>query len=188
MTDQTEEHPIGTHLRSPGSPVVPECYPAGHHLAGHLPAEYRPSERRPLEEIKEIFVDFLHEKGLRETSPRLTVLRAIDSTNEHFDVNSLFVQMRNDNKEVCRATIYNTVELLLECNLLRKHQFGKRMAQYEKTYQSTQHDHVIMTDTEEMVEFYDPRIQAIKESLEKELNMTIDKYSLCFYGTRNQDL
>jgi Fur family ferric uptake transcriptional regulator len=61
-----------------------------------------------------------------------------------------------------RATLYNTIELLLDCALVRKHQFGQNQAHYEKSYFDKQHDHIIMTDTGEVIEFCDPRIQTIK--------------------------
>jgi Fur family ferric uptake transcriptional regulator len=55
--------------------------------------------------------------------------------------------MKAENYRVSRATLYNTIELLLACNLVRKHQFGKNMAQYEKSHGSKQHDHIVLTDT-----------------------------------------
>jgi Fur family ferric uptake transcriptional regulator len=63
---------------------------------------------------------------------------------------------------VSRATLYNTIELLLTV-LWCKHQFGQNQAHYEKSYFDKQHDHIIMTDTGEVIEFCDPRIQTIKK-------------------------
>jgi Fur family ferric uptake transcriptional regulator len=62
--------------------------------------------------------------------------------------------------------LYNTIELLLDCALVRKHQFGQNQAHYEKSYFDKQHDHIIMTDTGEVIEFCDPRIQSIKQTIE----------------------
>ena len=93
--------------------------------------------------------------------------------------------MKNKNYRVSRATLYNTIELLLECKLVRKHQFGKNQAQYEKSYFDRQHDHVILTDTGEVVEFCDPRIQSIKQTIEEIFDIKINNHSLYFYGTRN---
>lgn len=74
----------------------------------------------------------------------------------------------------------------MECGLVRKHQFGNNQAQYEKSYFDRQHDHVILTDTSEVIEFCDPRIESIKQTIEEVFDITIDKHSLYFYGTRNQ--
>jgi Fur family ferric uptake transcriptional regulator len=63
---------------------------------------------------------------------------------------------------VSRATLYNTIELL-DCALVRKHQFGQNK-HITKSYFDKQHDHIIMTDTGEVIEFCDPRIQTIKNN------------------------
>ena len=84
------------------------------------------------------------------------------------------------------ATLYNTIEILLECNLVRKHQFGQNQAHYEKSYFDKQHDHVILTDTGEVIEFCDPRIQSIKKTIEEVFDISIANHSLYFYGTKNK--
>jgi len=93
--------------------------------------------------------------------------------------------MKNKNYRVSRATLYNTIDLLIDSGLVRKHQFGKNQAQYEKSYFDRQHDHVILTDTGEVIEFCDPRIESIKATIEEVFDITIDKHSLYFYGTKN---
>jgi Fur family ferric uptake transcriptional regulator len=91
--------------------------------------------------------------------------------------------MKNKKYRVSRATLYNTIELLMECALVRKHQFGQNQAQYEKSYFDKQHDHVILTDTGEVIEFCDPRIQSIKQTIEEVFDINIQNHSLYFYGT-----
>ena len=92
--------------------------------------------------------------------------------------------MKNKKYRVSRATLYNTIELLMECALVRKHQFGQNQAQYEKSYFDKQHDHVILTDTGEVIEFCDPRIQSIKQTIEEVFDLNIENHSLYFYGTK----
>ena len=70
--------------------------------------------------------------------------------------------MKNNNYKLSRATIYNTIELLLDCGLIAKHQFGKNVGLYEKTYSYKQHDHVVCTECGKITEFCDPRIQEIE--------------------------
>ncbi len=93
--------------------------------------------------------------------------------------------MKNENFRISRATVYNTIEVLLKCNLIRKHQFGDDKAHYEKSFFYRQHDHIILTDTQEVVEFCDPRIESIKKTIEEVFNITVERHSLYFYGTRN---
>ena len=94
--------------------------------------------------------------------------------------------MKSHNYRVSRATLYNTIELLLACNLVSKHQFGKNIAQFEKSHGSKQHDHVICTDTGEVIEFCDPRIQQIKSTIEDLFDVKVQHHSLYFYGTKNK--
>ena len=95
--------------------------------------------------------------------------------------------MKNKKYRVSRATLYNTIDLLLACNLIRKHQFGKAMAQFEPSYSNSQHDHIIFTDDGEVLEFCDPRLQLIKKSLEDSLGIKILHHSLNFYAVRESE-
>ena len=103
--------------------------------------------------------------------------------NYEFDIDSLYEKMNKKNYRVSRATLYNTIELLLESGLVRKHQFGASFSQYERCYFNNQHDHIIITDTGEVKEFCDPRIQSIKKDIEEIFDIDIQDHSLYLYAT-----
>lgn len=98
------------------------------------------------------FADFIRSKKMRQTPERFAILDKALEQHPHFDIDELYRDIENEYR-VCRATVYNTVELLCECNILRRHFIKENKAAYELA--DDHHLHLICIKCGEMTEVRD---------------------------------
>lgn len=142
----------------------------------------QPANEQTIAEVKEVFRNYLKEQNHRQTPERFMVLEEIYRSDGHLDADEMYFKLINSGSRVSRATVYNTLDLLVECGLVQRQQFGKNQSLYERAYSYQQHDHIICSRCESVLEFCDPRILEIQNMLEKIHKFKIADHSLHFYG------
>ena len=133
------------------------------------------------ETVRQIFTEYLNLHGHRKTPERFAILDTIYSIDSHFDMETLYTRMAEEEKfRVSRATLYNTILLLLDAHLVVKHQFGN-CSQYERCYCSRTHHHQICTQCGKVEEVQDDllREQIAQTKLKR---FVLSHYSLYLDG------
>lgn len=133
--------------------------------------------------VKQIFTEYLRINKHRKTPERFAILDAIYSIDGHFDIETLYgLMVEKENFRVSRATLYNTIILLLDAKLLIKHVFANNTAQYEKSFNIETHHHLVCTTCGKVSEFQNEELQ--KDIAETDLKkFQMSHYSLYIYGT-----
>ena len=131
--------------------------------------------------VRQIFTEYLTANGHRKTPERYAILDTIYSIDGHFDIDMLYSRMMDqENFRVSRATLYNTIILLINARLVIKHQFGTS-SQYEKSYNRETHHHQICTQCGRVTEFQNEELQHAIENT-KLSRFQLSHYSLYIYG------
>ncbi|NDW09527.1 Fur family transcriptional regulator [Dysgonomonas sp. 520] len=133
------------------------------------------------EQVKNEFTEYLTLHKHRKTPERFAILDHIYSTKGHFDMDSLFNSMNEGPFRVSRATLYNTIELLLDCKLVVKHQFGANVSQYERAYGSENHDHLICISCGDVKEYKSGNLFSLAQQ-KRFMKFKISYYSMYIYG------
>ena len=104
---------------------------------------------------QKLFIQYLRENNLKVTQERLALLDEIFATSEHLDADELLARMKVKQRKVSRATVYRTLDLLVQCGLVRKSRLGREHYFYEKMEPGGGHHHMVCTATGKIIEFWD---------------------------------
>ena len=132
-------------------------------------------------QVKDEFMEYLTLRKHRKTPERFAILDHVYSTRGHFDMDALYKSMIEVNFRVSRATLYNTMDLLLDSGLVVKHQFGGNVAKYERAYGNENHDHIICTSCGAVWETKNSNLFTPTQQ-KKIKKFTVSYYSMYIYG------
>ena len=133
-------------------------------------------------QASEILREFLKKGQNRITPERFEVMDSALDYEGHFGADDLYVIMKNKKSRVSRATVYKTLELLVQCDLLSKRNFGDNMTRYESSFKRQTHDHLICMDCGRIVEFTNSALENIPKELSKNLGFNFENYSFNIFA------
>ncbi len=122
------------------------------------------------------------DKGLKMTDQRRTIAQVLSESMDHPDVDQVYQRATALDPRISIATVYRTVRLFEEANILEKHDFGDGRARYEEA-SSDHHDHLIDIKSGEVIEFYNREIEVLKEKIARELGYDLVDHRLELYAT-----
>lgn len=123
------------------------------------------------------------EKGLKMTEQRRVIARVLSESKDHPDVEQLYMRASKVDPKISIATVYRTVKLFEEANILERHDFGDGRARYEESSED-HHDHLIDLNSGEVVEFYDEELERLKKDIAKRLGFELVDHRLELYAVK----
>lgn len=141
-----------------------------------MPKDSSPSLSRRIERL-------CHEKGLKMTEQRRVIARVLSESDDHPDVEQLHRRAIRLDSRISIATVYRTVRLLEEADILTRHDFGDRRARYEEVSEA-HHDHLVDIDSGEVIEFNNEEIERLQVEVARRLGYRLVDHRLELYGVR----
>src|SRR5208282_4090663 len=122
------------------------------------------------------------DKGLKMTEQRRVIARVLSDSADHPDVEQVYRRAIQIDPRISISTVYRTVRLFEEANILERHDFGDGRARYEEIPES-HHDHLIDVQTGKVIEFSNERIEQLQREVARELGFELVDHRLELYGT-----
>jgi Fur family ferric uptake transcriptional regulator len=126
------------------------------------------------------------DKGLKMTGQRRLIARVLSEASDHPDVEEVYRRAVALEPHISLATVYRTVRLLKDAEILERHDFRDGRARYEEIAE-THHDHLIDVVSGKVTEFHDPEIEALQRRIAEKLGYRLVDHRLALYGVRLDD-
>jgi Fur family ferric uptake transcriptional regulator len=125
------------------------------------------------------FREYIKEKGMRNTPERETIIEEIFAIHDHFDVDELFLRLRNKKKRISKASLYRTIPLLID---IKEVYFENGHLHYEHIYGHKHHCHLRCVSCGRIVEFADDAIRTIQTRIGKKYGFAITTHRFELLG------
>lgn len=122
-------------------------------------------------------------RGLKMTDQRRVICKVLSESVDHPDVSQVYERAVRLDANISIATVYRTVKMLEEAEIICKHDFGDGRARFEKT-QEDHHDHLIDVNSGEVIEFSNAEIEALQEQVARQLGYKLIGHKLELYATK----
>jgi Fur family ferric uptake transcriptional regulator len=122
--------------------------------------------------------------GIRMTGQRRLIIKVLENSKDHPDVETLFERSNKIDNKVSIATVYRTVKLLQNAGILEKLEFNDGRSRFEDAVRK-HHDHLIDLDTGKVIEFIDEEIEHIQNKIANKLGYDLVGHKLELYGKKN---
>jgi Fur family transcriptional regulator, ferric uptake regulator len=132
---------------------------------------------------KQIFRQFISNKGLKTTRQRDVILDAFLSSDRHMSIEDLYLKLRVKNPRIGYATVYRTLKLFAESGIAREIQFGDGQTRYEHVAEGEHHDHLVCTRCGAIIEFENETIERLQDEVANSYGFIIETHKLELYGT-----
>ena len=122
------------------------------------------------------------ERGLKMTDQRRIIARVISEASDHPDVETVYRRATEIDSRISIATVYRSLKLFEDANVLIRHDFGEGRARYEES--GEHHEHLIDIESGEVIEFHNSEIEEMKERIARDLGYELVDHRLELYGRK----
>jgi Fur family ferric uptake transcriptional regulator len=148
-----------------------------------LASETLTADKQGVERLRERLHAYMEKKGLRSTAQRRLIIDAFFEGSSHMTIEDLLAEVRTREPSIGYATVYRTLKLLAECGVASERHFGDGPSRYELADEATtHHDHLICTQCRRIIEFEEPRIEAIQDEIAEQYDFEIHSHKHEMYG------
>ena len=121
-------------------------------------------------------------KDLKLTRQREAVVNEIFGGTGHFEAEEIVQRLKRNRTRVSRATVYRTLELLLECQLVERLELGRTGSYYEHVQLGEHHDHFICTRCGNVIEFHNDKLENTLAEICNNFGIAETHHSLRIFG------